>query len=471
MKIFGLSILALGTVKSNGNKKIYITNKNLEKSLPVGTKVITKYNKEAREIVLTKAYDKSSNHTISSKSNGTPVLDLKNKLVVETIGNVDKIEAIFYEDRVVIKVPKTIIQAEERKAKNGKSIFEIFSGASTLTNMFESEGFVSRGCLELCEKNMAVYHENHKDKDVYTVCANIEDIDIETFPKDVDVCLVTPVCTDASISNMILNTAIKNKKNGLDYDTDVIERMERSDALMYYALRVLEHMNPTTIVFENVEGWTKNSYDSSLERGIYTLTKTILKSKGYKITEHIGESHNTTRKRWTMVCNMDEEILLNDIIVDQSLSIVAEHLAVQDSEREWKEASEFAPSRLTNNTIGIRAVELNDYRTPTFSTHHTRRTFPILHKVVNRVDLYSHFTPEDIKNIHGLSKDFILPKEKTVAYRVLGQGVASMFKEVAKTIAKYYDAKGSVVKSVKELIEVKTVVQVPYKQLSLFDVA
>lgn len=405
-KQYGLSILALGTVKSNGNKKIYITNKNLEKSLPAGSPIVTLYNKTNREITLVKAENGLGNHTISAKPNGTPVLDLKNKQVGETIGNTAYIEVSFYENKIVIRVPKNIKEQELRVKKHKLSIFEIFAGSATMTNMFEQAGFVSKGSLELNEQNMAIYHENHKDQDTFTVCADIRNIDVDNLPKDVTIALITPPCNAASKGNNKLREAIKNKKDGLEYDRAIIEEMEQLDSLMYYALKAVEAMNPKTIVWENVYEYTQNAYDSSLERGVYTLAKTVLKAKGYKISEFTGESHNTTRRRWTMIAHYgDEAISLDDIIVDQTKSIVQEHLAVSDKEREWKKADEFAVSRLVNNPVGIRAVELDDFVTPTFSTHATRRTFPILHKVENGVDLYSTFTPEDIKNIHGLSID------------------------------------------------------------------
>lgn len=442
MEKYGISILTLGTVKSNGNKKIYVTNKNLEKSLPVGTPVITSYDKRNREITFVKAENGLGNHTISTKPNGTPVLDLKNRYVGETIGNVDLIEVQFYENKVVVKVPKNIKDKEARANKTELSIFEIFAGSATLTNLFEQAGFISKGTLELNEQNMAIYHENHKDQDTFTVCADIRNVDVDNLPKGVTVALVTPPCNAASKGNNKLREAIKNKKDGLEYDRAIIEEMEQLDSLMYYALKAVEAMNPKTIVWENVYEYTQNAYDSSLERGVYTLAKTVLKAKGYKISEFTGESHNTTRRRWTMIAHYgDEAISLDDIVIDQTKSTVQEHLAVSDKEREWKKADEFAVSRLVNNPVGIRAVELDDFVTPTFSTHATRRTFPILHKVENGVDLYSAFTPEDIKNIHGLSIDYKLPREKTVAYRILGQGVASMFREVAFTIRRFYDTK------------------------------
>lgn len=449
MKSYGFSILTLGTVKSSGNKKIYITNKNLEKSLPAGTSVVTQYNKESREIVLTKAEGGLGNHTISAKLNGTPVLDLKNKYVGETIGNVGMIEVTFYENKVVIRVPKNIKDQESRAEKEELSVFEIFAGSATMTGMFEQAGFVSKGALELNERNLAIYHENHKDQDVFTVCGDIRDIDADTLPKNVTVALVTPPCTAASQGNNKLQEALKNKKNGLEYDKAIIEEMEMLDSLMYYALKFVEAMNPRTIVWENVAEYRNDAYDRSLERGVYTLAKTVLKAKGYKISEYVGESHNTTRRRWTMIAHYGEEaISLDSLAVNQKETTVQDHLAIPDEKREWKPAKEFAVSRLTNNPVGIRAVELDAFVTPTFSTHATRRTFPILHKVVNGVDLYSTFTPEDIKNIHGLSPDFFLPKEKTVAYRILGQGVASMFREVAFAVKSHYEREQSGAKDI-----------------------
>lgn len=477
-KQYGISHLALGTVAKNGNRKVYISNYNLGKSIAVGTQVNAEYDKKNREIVVKPLAEGVGTHVISSKKNGRAVLDIKNKEVGETIGNVENIEIIFYKNKIVIKVPKCILEEETRNDKTELTCFEVCSGGATMSDMFEQAGFTSKGAIELLEQNIAVYHENHKDHDTYTVNANIEDIDVNSLPKDITALLLTLPCTGATNANNKLATEIKKKREGLEYNKEVIEEMERLDALMFYGLNIIQAMNPKTIIFENVEEYTKDPYDKKSERGVYSLAKTILRNKGYKLSEHIGESHNTRRKRWVMIAHYgDNPISLNSLNINQTKTTIGELLAIKDEDREWGTVYDFAPSRLLNNPIGIRSVDLDDHITPTFSTHATRRNFPILHKDVDGIDYYSTFTPEDIKNIHGLSKSYILPKEKTVALRILGQGVSSMFYEVAKIIQNHYKKTNykmmEKIDEVKEIIKDTTEVVLTNnshsKQKSLFD--
>ena len=72
-----VSILRLGD--HGENKRVWIVNKTLQQTFAAGEKVKVGYDKANKQIKITKPSSfLESNHTISSRGNGTPVLDLKN---------------------------------------------------------------------------------------------------------------------------------------------------------------------------------------------------------------------------------------------------------------------------------------------------------------------------------------------------------------------------------------------------------
>ena len=68
----------------------------------------------------------------------------------------------------------------------------------------------------------------------------------------------------------------------------------------------------------------------------------------------------------------------------------------------------------------------------TFTTHGTRHTEPCLKHPSK--ELFSEFTNNEIKKIHGLDDNFILSDKKTTARQVLGQGVTNMYYHVAMRV-------------------------------------
>ena len=85
---------------------------------------------------------------------------------------------------------------------------------------------------------------------------------------------------------------------------------------------------------------------------------------------------------------------------------------------------------ILNVSVGLRSHLPSERKTNTFTTHSTRSTEPCLKKP--NEELYAEFSIEDIAKIHGVSGSFKLPEAKTVARQILGQGVTSIFKEIAK---------------------------------------
>jgi len=423
-EIKSIAVLALGKIgKEKENRKVYITNKKLQQTFPVGEKVKINYDTAKQQIIVDKADFMTGNHTISKKGNGTPVLDIKGKDVVNTFGpDVEKIEVLFFEDQIVIKVSKTEKFKAQRTNKKGLNTFELFCGGGTLSHFFKRAGFNIKGGLELNQDYLAMFHENNPGEEIYSINGRLEDIHTSYYPKDIDLALLGIPCLTFSTANVALQKALKNKKEGKPYDEKEIQKAAYGESLTFYALTAIRAMNPKTIVVEEVVPYASTS-------SAYML-RTVLAQMGYKITETISSGSNTKRPRWVLVANMESEINL-DNLVDTTAQTIADCLELSVDERDWFTKEEFPPSRL-NEKIGIRSCTPNDHLCNTITTNDRRGTEPILKHPTK--ELYSRFTNREVANIHGIDKSFKLDDRKIIGREILGQGVSDMFLTVAQRI-------------------------------------
>lgn len=417
-----VAILRLGD--HGQNKRIWIVNKTLQRTFSAGERVKVNYDKVKKQVMVTKAQSiLEGNHTISSRPNGTPILDLKNKNISDTLGDIEKVEVLYFGDQIIIKVAKVEHFKAKRAEKLGVNTFELFCGGGTLSRFFEQAGFNIVGGLELDEEYLSLFHENNIGDKIYSINGRIEDIHSSYFPKNIDVVLSGIPCTTFSGSNVKLKTALKNKREGKPYDVEELRKADQGESLTFYVLMAIKAMNPRTVVVEEVVEYSESSASIML--------RSVLEHMGYNITETVSSGFHTKRQRWCLVANMGSSVELNELVYDDGKTIES-FLETSVEEREWKHKDEFAPSRL-NESIGIRSVRPNDKMVNTFTTHGTRGTEPILQHPQNP-DLYSEFSNREIANIHGLDKNFFIDERKSIGRQIIGQGVTDMFSVVARRI-------------------------------------
>ncbi len=419
-----VSVLRLG--EHGDNKRIWIVSKKLQSVFVPGEKVnITSY-KDQKMMVVNKADILGGTHTISKRKSGTPILDIKNKSVEETFGSdVEKIEVLFFEDQIVIKVSKTEKFKSQRANKKGLDTFELFSGAGTLSQFFKEAGFNIIGGLELHPEYQALFHANHESDRIYSINGRLEDIHTSYFPKNVDKVLAGIPCTRYSGSNLKLKQAQKAKREGKEYDEAEIAKEYEAEALTFYVLTAIRAMNPKTVVVEEVVEYSESPASMML--------RTVLQQMGYKLSETVVESTHTKRVRWCLVANMTTMINLENLSIDSDKTI-ADFLETPLEKRVWQTAEENPRvAGMIKKGLGIRSCLPTDKKSNTFTTHGTRHTEPILKHPTQ--ELYSEFTDREIANIHGLPSSYDIGNVKTISRQVLGQGVTDVFREVANRIA------------------------------------
>lgn len=408
----------------NSKKGIWVNNLTLRKSFEAGDTVNISYDFSNKIVIVEKA-EILGNHTISfrkSDEKRTPILDIKNQSIDNLFKDVEKVEIQFYKDRLVIKVAAIEELKNERINKTGLKTFELFCGGGTLSQMFKQAGFNPVGGLDIEEKYLEVFEDNHKPR--YTILSSLEDVAPNDYPKDVDVLLAGIPCDKFSPSNKGMIEAFARYKNGIasQKDLELIEERNQAEYLTFYVLEAIRAMNVKTVVIEEVVPYSVTNA-SHLLRG-------ILKHMGYELSETISSGTNTKRKRWCLVANMTEKINLNNLLPDSSKTI-NDCLEIPIDKREWFKKEEMPRIARAANSVGIRAMLPSMKKANSFTTHSTRSCEPILkHPQFN---LFSEFTNQEIANIHGLV-DYKLSGTKTTDRQILGQGVSDMFYFIAHRI-------------------------------------
>jgi len=415
-------------LQSNGvNKRVWLEGKRFSDILIPGEKADVKFNKNKKEMRIKPVNNiLEGNFTVAQRKNGSPILDIKSQKVSETLGSdVEKIEILIFKDEIVVRVARVEHFKKTRANKNGLNTFELFCGAGTLTHFFKKAGFNIKGGLEMDEDYLTLFHENNPGDEIYSIQTSIQDLHTSYFPKNIDVALVGIPCTPYSGSNVKLKTALKNKREGKEYDKKEVEKFQAGESLTFYVLLAIKAMNPRTIVVEEVVEYSESP--ASL------MLRSVLEQMGYSISETVSTGKHTKRKRWCLVANMGEKINLDNLLQDDGKTI-EDFLEISVENRDWQTSEENRRVKgMIEKGLGIRSVKPDEVIANTFTTHRTRHTEPILQHPKNP-DLYSEFTDREIANIHGLGKDFVLDERKTISRQVIGQGVTDMFEEVAKRI-------------------------------------
>lgn len=408
----------------NSRKGLWVNNLTLKESFEAGDTVNISYDFSNKIVIVEKA-ELLGNHTISCRKSDekrTPILDIKNQSIDNLFKDVEKVEIQFYKDRLVIKVAAIEESRNERINKTGLKTFELFCGGGTLSQMFKQAGFTPIGGLEIEEKYLDVFEDNHNPK--YTILSSLEDVTPNDYPNDVDVLLAGIPCDKFSPSNKGMIEAFARYKNGIasQKDLELIEERNQAEYLTFYVLEAIRTMNVKTVVIEEVVPYSVTNA-SHLLRG-------ILKHMGYQLSETISSGTNTKRKRWCLVANMTEKIELNNLLPDTDKTI-NDCLEISTDKREWFKKEELPRIARAENSIGIRAMLPSMKKSNSFTTHSTRSSEPILkHPQFN---LFSEFTNQEIANIHGLV-DYKLSGTKTTDRQILGQGVTDMFYYIANRI-------------------------------------
>ena len=416
-KPFNVSTFSLG--KSKENARVWLQTRYLEKiGLAKSTLINIIFNKTKREIIIAK--DDKGTHRVSGRSNGLPIVDIKNKMVADTLGNVDKITVRFYSNSIVIRVSQFEQKKAERRAKRSNKAVEIFSGAGTYSKFSEMAGFKLDTVVERDDRYIDIFEKNIAN--TTTICADVRDVELEDLPKNATLLSMGYPCTSYSTSNVVLARKLKDES----LSQEAVQERKDADFLSLALLDIIRHINPFLLVIEEVV-----AFKDSLP---FEILKYALERMEYKISVQEVNASFTERKRLAIVAIADDEPVDLSNIQYQAPVPIETHLDIPVSERDFTPIEERPrESGALRKGLGIRCHLPSDTKINTVTMHWTRHTTAsLLHPT--KPHHYSDFTTNEIRRIHGLPEDFQLGDKVTIARAALGQGVADGFLSVLRII-------------------------------------
>ena len=402
------TVLSIGENKTH--PRIWIEGRYLDKAgFAKGSKIQVMYSKNQITIML----DTEAEKIVSGKK--SPVIDINNEKITECFNKDKSVKVVVYVGQIIITRTKLNNRIESRL--NDRSCASVFSGIGLMDQAAHKAGYNSKWGIELNDKYADLWQANNKG---IMFNSSIEEINYSELDP-VELLIGGIPCEPFSIARQN-----KNKN-------ELYEEHQHADLSMFFLL-VVEHVNPRTIVLEEVPAYIKS--------GIGTATINALKRMGYHVNVKIisGLEHGelTIRKRAVIVATTEspyefpeeqttdrtmKEILLSpddprcEWFTPESKSWVFDHWQTQKAK-----GNNFQSQQITENTKQVQAI--------------TKRYFaqqaanPVV-KHPTKENTFRWLTIDEVKKIMGLDPDFYLGESKTTAGEGMGQGVlVNVFKKI-----------------------------------------
>lgn len=400
-----------------GNKRIWAQKRHLAKiGLQKNTLISIEHNKAHRRITV--EANENGDYKISGRPDGTPILDIKNKMVAETLGeNVEKITVRYFKNKLIIFVSANEQRKAERRAKTNNKVVEVFVGGGCLSTFATQAGFKMDTVIEREDKYLEVFDQNIN---AVTICADVHDVELSDLPKDCSLLQFGYPCTSYSHSNVKMNSQKKSMSDA------AIKEVKDSDYLALALLDIIRITNPKAVLIEEVIAF--------LDSTPFEILSYALKKLDYKISIQEISGSFTNRKRVAIVAIADDEPVDLSNIQYQTPRCIESHLKTPINEREFAHIDERPrESGARRKGLGIRSHLPSEMKINTVTTHWTRHNHISLSHPTKQ-DHFSDFTIEEIQSLHGLPDSFTPGETKTTAREILGQGVCDGFKFVLERI-------------------------------------
>lgn len=408
--------LRMSTVKlgeHRGKPRVYLQGKWLAKAnFTAGAPIVMHILPGCISIQL----DPSGDRTVSGKKDGSiPVIDL----------NTDKLNEVFRDcktlqlrvrENVIYITPARTEQQRRTRVRNGLE-GSLFSGGGLLTQAAKQVGYRAAFAVEWDERYAEIYERNHPEARMFNM--SVSEVPLRDLPQ-VELMTVGIPCEPFS-----------NKRRSAEKNTPP-EAHELGD-MVFWALRIIDYVNPYTVVVEEVPGF--------LESGAGFILLHALRRMGYHVEhQHIDPSNYgelTGRKRVVIVATTDDRIAWpEEDDACPMLGMLLEPDAGGWFTRETKpwlfehwdkqtaKGNGFASQQLTEETVRVQAISKRYFA--------GQGDCPVV-KHPTEPGTFRWLTVNEVKRLHGLPDDYYLGEAKTTAGEVLGQGVVvSTFEKVVR---------------------------------------
>jgi site-specific DNA-cytosine methylase len=206
--------------------------------------------------------------------------------------------------------------------------------------------------------------------------------------------------------------------------------------LDYFMLSAIDHLNPHTVIIENVPGY--------LEAGSGFQTIGVLKAFGYNVEARVLNALDygslQARKRAVIVATTHDEIRWPETVTEKLMacSILEE---IPDGDDGWFGLEHWAPKHWAKqsakgNGFAAPSIDAMSTSVPTLKKRYYAGqgdNFVVAHPRLK--DTWRWLTLTEGRRLMGVPDTYDLGTTKTIAGEVLGQGVdVTMFKKVIASV-------------------------------------
>lgn len=346
----------------------------------------------------------ASNHKVSSRSNGIPIIDLNSQKLKQSIVDAESVQVYVGDEVIAITTPR-IRGKKATRTTNGLE-GAIFAGGGLLSEAARQAGYTPGFAIEIDPGYAQVYQDNHPEASMWNL--PIEEVVPKYLPK-VELLTIGIPCEPYSVAR-------RNGPKGVPPEAHPLGDM------VFWAAKLLDYLNPKDIIIEEVPKF--------LESGAGFILLNILERLGYTVETAVHSPNDfgylSGRKRAVIVAHSGQykpptprstQMTVSDILDSNPegwFTPETKPWIFKHWEKQTAKGNGFASTVILPDATRIPTIKKRYFA--------QQGDNPVLPHPTDK-DTFRFFSIGEVRRIMGLPDSFILPAAKTRAGEVMGQGV------------------------------------------------
>jgi DNA (cytosine-5)-methyltransferase 1 len=423
-KLIRMATMSLG--ENKGKKRVYLQGKWLARAgFATGEKINITFGEGAVTVHL----DPDGTRKVSGKANGDSVIDITNDELEQALARYPKLQVECREKTITITPSYTAKLVAKRELAPTEA--SVFSGGGFLSEAAKQAGFEPIMAVEIDQDYADIYAANHPTATVFNSC--VAEVAIERMKQVGPVGLFTAgICCEPFTNIRRLDRGGQNKR-----DKDLPPEAHELGDMTHWALRAIEACNPHTVVLEEAREYLGSASS-------YVIMH-VLKRLGYnvdgRVIDPLEYGELTGRKRTVIVATTGREIvwpqpcpsnrrigeILEDVPESEWFCRETKSWLYDHWDKQTGKGNGFAAAQITAESTHVGTIKKRYFA--------QQGDNPVVAHPTDR-SRHRWFTLTEVKRLHGIPDNYILPPAKTVAGEVVGQGViVSLFRRIIESVA------------------------------------
>ena len=369
------------------------------------------------EVVLT--LDPDGTRRVSGKRAGTvSVIDINNQALGGALGDASNLTVRLRDGEIRITPARTEIK-QRMRTRNGKE-GSLFSGGGLLTTAAAQAGYQPAWACEIDPRYAETYSDNHPRAHMFQ--CSVAELDLNDLE---------PV--------ELLTAGIPCQPFSRKRSRTAVPEAHALGDMVFWTLRVIDAMNPATVLIEQVERFQHS--------GAYHILRLSLERLGYDVEARVVDAVDfgaaCGRKRLVVVAtSAGEQMSWQPVNIDQRAAGAVLDDVTEDSpewfgrsEKPWlfahweKQAAAgrfFKSQQIDSSTQRIQCIS---------KRYFSGQGDGVVVKHPSRPDTFRWLRVGEVARLMELPEGYQLPAAKTVAGEILGQGVhVGTFRTLLQTL-------------------------------------